>query len=483
MTDPAAWLPLYGRLPAEMRPVQAPEGPAPGHEPRLAFFQEELAAELGLADAPASLFAGGTLPPPGRVQPVALAYMGHQFGNLAVLGDGRAVLLGGRRGPRGVVDVQLKGSGRTPFSRGGDGRAALGPMLREALFSEAVHALGVPTTRTLAVATTGRVADRRGLPPVWAGPGAVLTRVATGHLRVGTFVLAAHLGPDALGATLDEAVARHDPDLAGGVDAAAKALGLLRRVVERQAALVAHWASLGFVHGVLNSDNVSVGGETIDYGPCAFVDAFDRDAVFSSIDRGGRYRLSQQPAVTGWNLTRFAEALLPLLHPEPPDPPDPEAAVALAEEALAGFGPAYERAYGRRMRAKLGLAEEREGDAALIASLLDALQADRADWTSAFRHLAGDPGAAAPGGAAFAAWRPRWERRLGGPAPAGLLGVNPATVPRSHHAAAAIEAAIGGDPTDFQGLLAACRRPFERHPRWSRPPAGAAPPVPTFCGT
>ena len=478
MPDPAPpWLPLYRRLPAEMRPVQAPEGPAPGHTPRLAFFQEELAAGLGLEDADASLFAGGTLPPAEEAEPVALAYMGHQFGNLTVLGDGRAVLLGGRGGPRGVVDVQLKGSGRTPFSRGGDGRAALGPMLREALFSEAVHALGVPTTRTLAVATTGREADRRGLPPAWTGEGAALTRVAASHLRVGTFVLAAHLGVEALAATLDEAVARHDPDLAEEPDAAARALAFLRRVVDRQAALVAQWMSLGFVHGVLNTDNVAVSGETIDYGPCAFVDAFHRDAVFSSIDRGGRYRLSQQPAVTGWNLTRLAEALLPLLAP------DPEAAVPVAEEALAGFASAYGQAYAERMRAKLGLAEEREGDAELIDGLLDALQADRLDWTSTFRHLAGDPEAAAPGGDAFAAWRPRWEERLGGTAPTGLLAVNPATVPRSHHAAAAIEAALNGDPTDFEGLLVACRNPFERHPRWSQRPASGAAPVPTFCGT
>lgn len=481
------WLPRYTRLPADMRPAQAPEGPAAGHQPRLVFFQESLGAAVGLPPD-AALFAGAApAVGDGRPEPVALAYAGHQFGNLAMLGDGRAVLLGGRASPQGdatgVVDVQLKGSGRTPFSRGGDGRAGLGPMLREALFSEAMHALGVPTTRTLAVATTGRVADRRGLPPAWAGEGAVLTRVARSHLRVGSFVLAAHLGPEPLAGVLDEAVAAHDPDLAA-LEPAEKAAAFLARVIERQAALVAQWMSLGFVHGVLNTDNVAVSGETIDFGPCAFLDVFDPGAVFSSIDRGGRYAFGQQPAVTQWNLGRLAEALLPLMAPEPAD------AVPAAEDALARFAPAFESAHRARLRAKLGLGlspgppAEEPDDGALVEDLLTAMRAHRLDWTDTFRRLAeGDPPPE------LSTWSPRWTARLareGDPQAAHqrMRRVNPATVPRNHHVAEALTRWVtDDDPHEFNHLLAACREPFQRDSTCSSPPEESARPLATFCGT
>ncbi len=465
--------------------MQRPEGPAAGHVPRVAFFQDELAAELGLDRDDVGLFAGAETPPADACEPVALAYAGHQFGNLAMLGDGRAVLLGGRDSARGVLDVQLKGSGRTPFSRGGDGRAALGPMLREALFSEAMHALGVPTTRTLAVVTHGREADRRGLPPAWSGEGAVLTRVAASHLRVGTFVLAAHLGPEALAATLDEAIRRHDPDLAG-LPVPERALAFLKRVIGRQAALVAQWMSLGFVHGVLNTDNVAVSGETIDYGPCAFINGYVPGAVFSSIDRAGRYRLGAQPSVTAWNLARLAEALLPLLAETP------EAGVASAEDALDGFGSAYEQAFHARLGVKLGLpGDAGAGDAALFTKLFDAMQADRLDWTRTFRRLAGEGGDASLGSPALAAWLPRWRTRLGAETDRmivereeRMLAVNPATVPRSHHAAAALTALlVDGDRAAFGSFLGACRTPFTQDDRWSAPPPADAAPVPTFCGT
>ena len=461
------WSQPYASLPAAMRVLQVPEG-AVG-EPGIMFWNEGLANDLGL-ERDARVWSGSVVP--DRAEPVALGYAGHQFGHLAMLGDGRAVLLGGRGlAPEGrVVDVQLKGSGRTPFARGGDGRAALGPMLREALFSEAMHALGVPTTRTLAVTTTGREADRRGMPAAWQGPGAVLTRVASSHLRVGSFVLASHMArqappgePGALAAVADLAIARHDPDLSSADDRYPR---LLERIVQRQARLVAAWMSLGFVHGVLNTDNVAVGGETIDYGPCAFLDAHDAGAVFSSIDRQGRYAYGNQPGITQWNLMRLAEAMLPLLGGE---------AEAVATAALDAFATDYDAALAEAFRLKLGL---REPDGELVEDLLARMQARRLDHTETFRVLSEDPGSC---GEALGEWLPRW--RALNPDLAAMRAVNPATVPRTHHVDAVLEAAVGGDLTGFEDLLAACRRPFEAHPRWSAAPGAGAAVGATFCGT
>ncbi|BAM05325.1 protein adenylyltransferase SelO family protein [Phycisphaera mikurensis] len=472
-----SWTSPYDALPDAMRTAWAPEGPADGHTPRLVFWNAPLAAELGL-EADAAVWSGGRVPEDAA--PAALAYAGHQFGSLAMLGDGRAVLLGGRRLAGREADVQLKGSGPTPYGRGGDGRAALGPMLREALFSESMHALGVPTTRTLAVATTGREASRPGLPPAWTGGGAVLTRVAASHLRVGTFVLAAHHGPAVLGGVLRLAAARHDPDLLAG-DASEPELAdaFLRRVIARQAALVAGWMSLGFVHGVLNTDNVAVSGETIDYGPCAFVGRFSPEAVFSSIDRRGRYAYGNQPGITAWNLARLAEALLPLLGD------DEGAQIAAAEDALACFGPAYGAALDRAAAAKLGGVADA---ATLYAELLALMAEERLDFTGTFRHLSGDAAAPAPAGGGFAAWAARWRDRFGSPeavagAQARMRRVNPATVPRSAHAEAALGAANAGDEAPFLGLLGACQKPFERDAAWSAVPAVDLPVPPTFCGT
>ncbi|MBY0396671.1 MAG: YdiU family protein, partial [Thermoleophilia bacterium] len=375
------------------------------------------------------------LVPPGA-EPIAQAYAGHQFGGFTVLGDGRAILLGEQITPAGGrVDVQLKGPGPTAYSRRGDGRAALGPMLREYVVSEAMHALGVPTTRSLAVVTTGEPVYRE--RPL---RGAVLTRVAASHIRVGTFqLLAARRDVPALRALADHTIERHYPHLTGS---ARPYLELFRAVAERQAALVARWQLVGFVHGVLNTDNVAVSGETIDYGPCAFVDAYDPAAVFSSIDDAGRYAYANQPGITQWNLARFAEALLPLIDP------DGARAVELATEELNRFPGAFEAHRLSGLRAKLGLRTAAAGDADLAADLLDWMHATRADFTNTFRALAGEvPGGERAGDPAFAAWAARWVARLAleGETPvsarARLCAANPAVIPRNHRVEEALAAA------------------------------------------
>src|SRR3954452_10163485 len=349
----------YSRLPEVF---SVPATPAAARAPRVSILNHRLADELGLdlgamsLEAAAALFAGQDLPAGSR--PIAQAYAGHQYGGFTMLGDGRAILLGEHRTPSGrLVDLQFKGSGRTRFSRGGDGRAALGPMLREYIISEAMAALGIPTTRSLAVVTTGEPVYRESVRR-----GAILTRVAASHVRVGTFEYLAARGDEAnLRVLADYAVGRHYPELADGPG---KYLGLSRAVMDRQAALVARWQMVGFIHGVMNTDNVAVTGETIDYGPCAFMNAYDPNTVFSSIDRGGRYAYGNQPATTQWNLARFAEALLPLLDP------DQEKAVAVATEALGEFPDLYESHWLAGMRRKLGLQTDEDGDAELIRSLL-----------------------------------------------------------------------------------------------------------------
>jgi uncharacterized protein YdiU (UPF0061 family) len=481
----------YRRLPERFH---AAVRPVPVAAPLLLAFNRPLAEELGLdADAllphAAALFSGNLLP--ADAEPIALAYAGHQFGGFVPsLGDGRAVLLGDLVDRRGIRrDVQLKGSGITPFSRGGDGRAAIGPVLREYLVAEAMHALGVPTTRALAAVATGERVFRDGFPP-----GAVLTRVAASHIRVGTFqYFAARRDADAVRTLADHAVARHHPDLA---DAPDKALGLFRRVLEAQADLVARWMSLGFVHGVMNTDNTSVSGETIDYGPCAFMDAFDPATVFSSIDRQGRYAYGNQPVVMQWNLARFAETLLPLLAP------DQDAAVEIANDALSAFPGLYGARFLERFRAKIGLAGEEDGDAELVQALLDAMQAGRADFTLTFRRLAdaaADPArmdgvrALSAEPAALDAWAERWAARTArdprSPAEraAAMKAANPAAVPRNHLVEAALAAAAEhGDLGPFRALHEALARPFDDLPPGSphrEPPPRPDAPYVTFCGT
>jgi len=455
--------------------------PTPVREPRLVIFNPTLAASLGLdpetlqRDEAAALFAGNRLPE--GANPIAQAYAGHQFGHLTRLGDGRAILLGEQQTPDGRrFDIQLKGPGRTPYSRGGDGRAALGPMLREYLISEAMHALGIPTTRSLAVVTTGEPVFRE--EPL---PGAVLTRVAASHIRVGTFVYFAARGDvEELRLLTDYTLQRHFPDRIGSEN---PALALLESVLERQASLVAAWQCVGFVHGVMNTDNMALSGETIDYGPCAFIDAYDPEAVFSSIDHQGRYAFGNQPQIVGWNLARFAEALLPVLHPEP------DRAVALAQGTIAGYPERFRHHWVAGMRSKLGLFTEEPDDESLIGDLLERLREGGSDFTNTFREL--DPNA--PEDPSRADWHARWASRLSrqpqSPEEVARLmqSRNPAIIPRNHRVEAALEAAVRhGDLTPYRRLHSALASPYLRTPEtagYAEPPPPGSPPCRTFCGT
>jgi len=482
----------YARLPDRFF---ARVTPTPVAAPRLIRVNAPLAAELGidpdwLASAEGvAVLAGNRIP--DTATPIATAYAGHQFGGFVPqLGDGRAILLGeviDRGGTR--RDVQLKGAGRTPFSRGGDGRAALGPVLREYLVSEAMQALGIPTTRALAAVTTGERVIRETMLP-----GAVLARVASSHIRVGTFQFFASRGDvEGVRTLADHVIARHYPDAAG---AERPYRALLDAVVRAQAELIARWLLVGFIHGVMNTDNMSVAGETIDYGPCAFLDEYDPQAVFSAIDRSGRYAYANQPAIAQWNLTRLAECLLPLLAD------DNAAAAADAVEALEAFAPAFHQAYQDGLRRKLGLSTEREGDAALADDLLLAMAANGADFTLTFRGLseaaAGEEGDAAvrslfadPG--AWDAWAPRWRQRLReepGDAAArrqAMLSVNPAFIPRNHRVEAVIRAAVDRDDfAPFEELLTVLAKPYDSQPAFARymePPAADQRVLQTFCGT
>ncbi|MFM8290583.1 MAG: protein adenylyltransferase SelO [Planctomycetia bacterium] len=474
----------YARLPATLFERALP---VPVRAPAIVVLNEPLAAELGLdadvlREAGAAVFAGNEVPP--GAEPIAQAYAGHQFGHFTNLGDGRAILLGEQVAPAGSRhDVQLKGAGRTRYSRGGDGRAALGPMLRELIVSEGMHALGIPTTRSLAVAATGEAVLRSA--PL---PGAVLTRVAASHIRVGTFQYAAAIeDPDAHAALLDHAIARHDPRLVAADDRAA---AFLDGVVERQAALLARWMLVGFVHGVMNTDNMAVSGETIDYGPCAFLDAYDPATVFSSIDRDGRYAYANQPAIAHWNLARLAESLLPLM------PGPSERAVERLREVLETFPSRYERHRLAGARAKLGLAAEEAEDGELFATLLRRMHESRADFTSTFADLArrvetpadADAGCGPVGGEWLAAWRARLAREPGPPAAVvtRLRQANPVMIPRNHLVEESLAAAEAGDLVPLRHLLAAVRQPFaetpDNEPYRSGPPSGAGP-YRTFCGT
>jgi serine/tyrosine/threonine adenylyltransferase len=481
----------YSALPARF---YARVAPAPVKDPRLVVFNSRLAAELDLDPAAleregAALFSGNQ--PPDDAEPIAMAYAGHQFGGFVPqLGDGRAILLGERVGRDGVRrDIQLKGSGRTPFSRNGDGRAALGPMLREYLISEAMHALGIPTTRSLAVVTTGEQVVREDLLP-----GAVLTRVAASHIRVGTFeYFAARNDQDALSQLLDYVITRHFPDTRG---ADVPALAVIEAVAQRQAALIADWMSVGFIHGVMNTDNMAISGETIDYGPCAFMDHYDVNTVFSSIDHGGRYAYGNQPAIAQWNLARFAETLLPLIDP------DMEKAVEPATAVVKNFMPVFDAQLLTRMRRKIGLASEQESDVELVSTLLATMQSAGADFTLTFRRLAQSadepasdaslPELFAPS-SGIADWLRRWRERLASDPQnaatraANMRRVNPAFIPRNHRVEAALEAAsTHGDFGPFHQLLKILEHPYDDQPEcgeFEQPPEPGERVHRTFCGT
>lgn len=482
----------YARLPERF---YARRQPTPVAAPRLIRLNRGLAGELGLdpewlsgPDGVAAL-AGNTFPE--GADPIAAAYAGHQFGQFVPqLGDGRAVLLGeviDRHGLR--RDIQLKGSGPTRFSRRGDGRAALGPVLREYLVSEAMAALGIPTTRALAAVATGEPVIRETVLP-----GAVLTRVAASHIRVGTFqFFAAREDVEALRALADHVLARHYP---ASAQAEHPYRALLDAVVAAQAELVARWLLVGFVHGVMNTDNMSVAGETIDYGPCAFLDAYDPRTVYSSIDQTGRYAYGQQPRIALWNLTRFAETLLPLLAD------DEAGAITAAEGALAAYAPRFEAAYQGGLNRKLGLGAIRDGDPALAGDLLTRMAENRADFTLTFRTLC----AAAEGPAgdaavrdlfvdptAYDAWAIRWRARLDAEprdpseTAAGMRAVNPAFIPRNHQVEAMIAAAVERDDlAPFETFLAVLARPYAdqpEHAAYAQAPEGGGVGYRTFCGT
>jgi len=482
----------YARLPARF---YARVTPAQASAPQLVRVNQELAAALGvdaawLASAEGVQVLAGNLIPESA-EPIALAYAGHQFGNFVPqLGDGRAILLGEVVGADGVRrDIQLKGSGRTPYSRGGDGRAALGPVLREYLVSEAMTALGIPSTRALAAVTTGEHVVR----DLYL-PGAVLTRVAASHIRVGTFqYFAARQDREAVETLLSYALARHYPAAVGGGE---DALALLDNVAERQAYLIARWLGVGFVHGVMNTDNSSISGETIDYGPCAFLDEFDPNKVFSSIDHGGRYAYKNQPRIGQWNLARLAETLLPLVSD------DETQAVRVLTERVERFPSLFDQAYGRVLRDKLGLENEEPDDSALSTELLQLMASDAVDHTLTFRKLcdvAADPAAVSQLEALFEnptplhAWIARWHARLGRQSrspqdsAAAMRGVNPAFIPRNHRVEEAITAAIDHqDFTPFEALLRATTKPYEDQPELaylSDPPEPQERVLQTFCGT
>ncbi len=460
--------------------------PTPVAAPETVLFNQPLARQLGLddqvlaGDEGAVLFSGNRLPE--GADPLAQAYAGHQFGQFTVLGDGRAHLLGEQITPgEQRFDIQLKGSGRTPFSRNGDGRAALGPMLREYLISEAMEGLGIPTTRSLAVVLTGESVYREG--PL---PGAILTRVAASHIRVGTFqYLAAYKNREGLRLLTAYTLNRHFPDK---VEADNPGLALLQAVMAAQASLVARWMLVGFVHGVMNTDNMALCGETIDYGPCAFMDRYDPATVFSSIDHGGRYSYGHQPSITQWNLCRFADTLLPLLNN------NEERAVELANDCLKAFPELFRQAWLAGMRAKLGLFNAEEEDEVLIQDLLACLHEAEADYTNTLRDLSlvttpENPAFQHPG---FIAWRGRWQSRQARqkepiPVSRKLMNAhNPALIARNHRVEEALEAAGQGNYRPVRDLLAALARPFDQcaeHAAYREPPPASFLPYQTFCGT
>lgn len=470
MTQPIAFDNSYTRLGPGFY-TRTP--PTPVTQPSLIAVNDGLARRLGIdpdwlrSPEGVAMIAGNKAP--DGAEPIAQAYAGHQFGGLSPqLGDGRAVLLGEVVAPDGArFDIQLKGSGPTPFSRRGDGRAWLGPVLREYAVSEFMHAVGVPTTRALAAVTTGEVVLREA--PL---PGAVLTRVASSHIRVGTFEFFAIRGDvDRLRALADHVIARHYPE-------ATSPMELLAGVVARQAETIAQWMALGFVHGVMNTDNMAISGETIDYGPCAFMDAYHPDTVFSSIDRHGRYAWSQQPPVAVWNLAQLASCLLPLM-------PDPEGAVPEATQIVHGFPAIYQAAWLNRFGAKLGLPAAGAEDQPLIERLLTMMAQQEADFTRTFRGLVtGTAAAEFADPAPFHDWQRDWQAR--GPDLALAAQANPARIPRNHRIQQAIDAGVRGDFAPFHRLVEAVTHPFDDRADWAdlaaSPEQGEEVRV-TYCGT
>jgi len=479
----------YARLPARFYTRQSPVAVA---SPRLLKLNRALAVELGLdqdrlsSPAGVAVLAGNAVP--DGAEPLAMAYAGHQFGSFVPeLGDGRAILLGEVLDPHGErFDIQLKGSGRTAFSRGGDGRAWLGPVLRECIIGEGMHALGIPTTRALAAVATGEPVYRES-----ERPGAVLSRVAHSHVRVGTFeYFYARGDSEALRGLADYVIARHYPN---AMDEERPYRALLDAVIARQADLIARWLGVGFIHGVMNTDNMSIAGETIDYGPCAFMDAYNPGQVYSSIDHNGRYAYGNQPHIAQWNLARLAQSLLPVLDE------DQGKAVEGAQAAIDAFPERFEQAYLGRFRAKLGLLEAHSDDSDLIGALLEVMAETSADFTNCFRALCdaadgaddgirSELGVGAPGDAWLGRWRERLAREATEPATraAAMRRENPAVIPRNHRVEAVLEAAVSGDLDPLDDLLQVLASPWDDHPdnlEYRHPPEPHEVVHQTFCGT
>ena len=460
--------------------------PTPVRQPEVVIFNEKLADDIGLnltgmsKEVRTDLFAGNFVPE--GTEPFAQAYAGHQFGNFTMLGDGRAIVLGEHQTPSGQrLDLQLKGSGRTPYSRGGDGRAALGPMLREYIISEAMHTLGIPTTRSLAVVTTGEKVYRE-----TELPGAILTRIASSHIRVGTFEFTS-LQEDkkVTQALLDYLIDRHFPEIKEKEN---QPFALLEAVIHQQAELITHWMRVGFIHGVMNTDNMALSGETIDYGPCAFMDTFAPDTVFSSIDHKGRYAYANQPYIAQWNLARLAESLLPLMDGEKED------TIAMAEDLLNSFEQVYKNKWLSMMGSKLGLSRVDNEDEKLITDLLEWMHQNSTDFTNTFRDLSKEklPEEELYKSKNFTNWRARWQDRiekeeLDWEASFALMkSVNPAVIPRNHKVEEALQAGEEGDITPFHNLISALDMPYEEGDHLSpyqAPPQPGEKVLQTFCGT
>lgn len=463
------------------------QDPSPVRSPELVVLNKNLAKSLGLnseeleSGEGISILAGNSIAP--GALPIAQAYGGHQFGHFTVLGDGRAVLLGEQITPQGQrLDIQLKGSGRTPYSRGGDGRAALGPMLREYIISQAMEGLKIPTTRSLAVISTGENIYRE-----TRLPGAILTRVAESHIRVGTFqYLAAYGSHEDLQLLAEYTLQRHFPDSASSED---RFVLLLRQVIKRQAKLIAKWQLVGFIHGVMNTDNMAISGESIDFGPCAFMDTYDPQTLFSSIDRHGRYAYNKQPEIGAWNLARFAETLLPLLHD------NEDEALGIAKEELANYSKIYKQFWFKGMGAKLGIFNEESEDEFIIGELLDIMKKYRGDYTNTFRGLTIDEfcGMELFKTDEFAQWKEKWERRLNRQQETReeskkLMKINnPAIIARNHRVEEALEGAVKNqDYSIMEKLIDLLSNPFaytsEQDEYASLPPPSTKP-YKTFCGT
>ena len=459
--------------------------PTPVNQPEMVIFNQSLADQVGLKLGELSIdertqFLCGNQIPQG-IKPFAQAYAGHQFGNFTILGDGRAIVVGEHLTPSGQrIDLQLKGSGRTPYSRGGDGRAALGPMLREYIISEAMHALGIPTTRSLAVVSTGEKVFRE-----TELPGAVLARIAGSHIRVGTFEFASLQQDKRITeALLDYMIDRHFPEIKGKEN---KVLAVIEAVIDQQAALITHWMRVGFIHGVMNTDNMALSGETIDYGPCAFMDTFAPDTVFSSIDHRGRYAYANQPYIAQWNIARLAESLLPLIDGKR------EEVIATVEDLLNSFEQVYKSKWLTMMGSKLGLTEVSIKDEKLITDLLDWMHKNSADFTNTFRDLCKKlPGGELYASETFQSWYARWQNRLKKEKQeletsyVLMRSLNPAVIPRNHKVEEALQAGEKGDFDPLHALLHAIDKPYQDDEHllpYQSPPRPEEKVLQTFCGT